>query len=188
MSDLYARFDRFVVDHRLPASAVAELRSLLGDAQASEASLVQRERDWPEIVAAKRAAWLADNAPRPDWDEYFLGIAKAVAARGECVRSKVGAVIVVNRRIVATGYNGVEAGALSCLDGVCPRGLSGVPSDHPYYGAGACIAIHAEDNALRDARRRGLSVEGGTIYVSKEPCAGCARLIKDSPLGRAVWP
>jgi dCMP deaminase len=124
---------------------------------------------------------------RPDWDEYFLGIAHAVSARGECTRSQVGAVIVRDRRIVSTGYNGVEAGEPSCLDGICPR--ANVVERHlPYDDSrGLCIAVHAEDNAIRDALNRLLSIRGGRIYVTKEPCERCAALIDQHDLS-AVWP
>jgi dCMP deaminase len=126
---------------------------------------------------------------RPGWDEYFLGIAKAVAARGECVRSQVGAVIVWENRIVATGYNGVAAGQPSCLDGACPRGTSGVArrsAGGPGYEVAPCIAFHAEDNAVTDAYTRGLEVIGATIYVTKEPCVRCARCLAGL-LMRVVW-
>ena len=123
---------------------------------------------------------------RPDWDDYFLGIALAVARRGECVRSKVGAVIVRDRRILATGYNGVAPGTLSCLDGVCPRAHSNVPPGSAYSGRGACIATHAEENAIRDALNRGLAVAGAQIYITKEPCELCASLLETHQLS-AVW-
>jgi dCMP deaminase len=125
---------------------------------------------------------------RPDWDEYFLGIAEAVAARGECVRSQVGAVLVRDNRIVATGYNGVEAGQLSCLDGICPRAQNDVPRGTPYSltGKGVCIAFHAEDNAVQDAYARDLTVPGCTIYVTKEPCERCAEMLAGLRL-RVVW-
>ena len=126
---------------------------------------------------------------RPGWDEYFLGIAQAVAARGECVRSRVGAVLVRDNRIVATGYNGVEAGKLSCLDGICPRAQNDVPRGTPYsqQGKGVCIAYHAEDNCLTDAYRRDLDVSGATMYLTKEPCEQCAPVLSSLHL-RAVWP
>lgn len=127
---------------------------------------------------------------RPDWDDYFLGIAQAVSARGECVRAQVGAVVVQDRRIVSTGYNGVAAGELSCLDGLCPRAQADVPRGTPYEvsGPGACIAIHAEDNAITDAYVRGLgdSVAGATIYLTKEPCERCDVLLKSLHL-TVVW-
>ena len=130
---------------------------------------------------------MTDIVVRPNWDEYFLGIAHAVAARGECSRSQVGAVIVRDKRIVSTGYNGVEAGQPSCLDGICPRQRFNVPSGSPFVGAGACIAVHAEDNAIRDALNRLLPIKGATIYVSKEPCEMCALLLEENDL-KAVWP
>lgn len=126
---------------------------------------------------------------RPDWDSYFLGIARAVAARGECVRAQVGAVLVRDRRIVSTGYNGVEAGEPSCLTGACPRGLSGVArrsEGGPGYDVSPCVALHAEDNAITDAYRRGLTVPGATIYLTKEPCPRCSLLLRSTRL-RVVW-
>jgi dCMP deaminase len=124
---------------------------------------------------------------RPGWDEYFLDIAEAVAARGECVRSRVGAVIVRDRRIVATGYNGVAAGQPSCLDGLCPRAL--VKERHLPYTPGTpgyCIALHAEHNAVLDASRRGLDVAGSTIYLTREPCEQCQELL-EGLLITPVW-
>src|SRR5674536_156249 len=90
----------------------------------------------------------------PDWDTYFLGIAQAVSTRAKCRRRKVGAVLVVERRIIATGYNGAPPGELDCLEGACPRGLLSseqVPGlgDYDRPGTpGFCIAIHGEVNAL----------------------------------------
>ena len=124
---------------------------------------------------------------RPDWDDYFLGIATAVAARADCSRRQVGAVIVSERRIVATGYNGAPAGGPSCLAGECPRGLSAVAPGSSYdTGAGACVALHAEQNALLWSSRADRA--GAAIYITCPPCDGCARLIAGSGLGRVVYP
>jgi dCMP deaminase len=123
---------------------------------------------------------------RPDWDEYFLGIAQAVSARGECRRSRVGAVLVHDRRITSTGYNGVLAGQPSCLDGICPRERMGAARGTPYDEA-PCVAIHAEANAADDAFRRGLPVRGGTMYLTKEPCEVCHGLLRDWGVLRVVW-
>ena len=118
---------------------------------------------------------------RPDWNQYFLGVAEAVAARGECLRSRVGAVLVRDRRIVATGYNGVAPGMPSCLQGLCPRGLMPKTGAHLPYdvdGPGRCIATHAEDNVLRDCLRRDIDIRSGdTMYVTKEPCDACRALL-----------
>lgn len=127
---------------------------------------------------------------RPDWDEYFLGIARAVAARADCTRRQVGAVIVVNQRIIATGYNGAPAGQPGCLtDRACPRGRYGfdvVPPGGSYDepGVSECIAIHAEANALLHAD--GNLTIGATIYCTDEPCAGCTKLIQGARISRVV--
>jgi dCMP deaminase len=113
---------------------------------------------------------------RPGWDDYFLNIAQAVSARADCTRRQVGAVIVRERRIVSTGYNGAPSGHLGCLsDGACPRGQHfalgpfdnnfckcgnpwpcpewAVPGSSYDTGPGACVALHAEQNALLYASR-----------------------------------
>jgi len=129
----------------------------------------------------------ATRATRPTWDEYFLGIATAVSARADCTRRKVGAVLVVDRRIAATGYNGAEPGGPSCLAGECPRGDSGVDPGSSYdTGTGACVATHAEANCLLysafdDSR-------GATLYITTDPCYGCARLIRSAGVARVVTP
>jgi dCMP deaminase len=128
--------------------------------------------------------------PRPDWKQYFLDIAEPVKARGECKRSLVGAVLTrIGEdglpRIVATGYNGVEAGLPSCLDGVCPREQMGA-APGTLYAEAPCIATHAEVNAVNDALRRGLPVRGCTLYVTKEPCEVCAGLLRDWGVS-VVW-
>lgn len=130
----------------------------------------------------------SDNI-RPGWDDYFLDIAQAVSARGECVRSRVGAVLVRNRRILATGYNGVEAGQPSCLDGMCPRALNSVPRGTPYSNSdGRCIATHAEINAIEDAEYRSAGpTRGDTMYLTKEPCEDCWPVLTVTYGLRVVW-
>lgn len=126
---------------------------------------------------------------RPNWGEYFMDVAEACARRADCTRRRVGAVIVdIHKRIIATGYNGAPSGEPGCLtDGACPRWQSNVEPGSSYdTGEGACIAIHAEQNALLhsnlDARR------GGTMYVTALPCDGCFRMLKASGLSRIVFP
>lgn len=127
----------------------------------------------------------------PGWDEYFLGIATAVSARAKCTRRRVGAVLVHEHRIIATGYNGAAPGRPDCLEGACPRGRLGyaeVPafSDYDVPGApGFCIAIHAEVNALLFATR---DTAGCTAYVTDQPCPGCRKALAAAGVVRAVWP
>lgn len=129
---------------------------------------------------------------RLGWDDYFLDIARAVAARADCTRRQVGAVIVDDHhRIVSTGYNGAPAGRPGCLTaGACPRGLMSLESVSPGSsydtGAGSCIAVHAEANALLYAD--GMRSRGATLYCTDEPCDGCQRLIDGAGITRVVWP
>lgn len=129
---------------------------------------------------------------RPGWDQYGLGIAEAVATRADCTRRKVGAVIMrPDHSIVSTGYNGGAAGGPSCLKGECPRGQMSVEDVTPLTtsydtGAGSCIALHAEQNAL--LRATWDEMQGATIYITCEPCPGCARMITGTPIARVVWP
>lgn len=122
---------------------------------------------------------------RPDWDDYFLGIAEAVAQRSDCERSKVGAVVVKDRRIRATGYNGSPAGMPGC--NTCPRRTSGCKPGAPYdAGPSLCVAIHAEANALLYCDRADLI--DATIYITRAPCENCSKLIAAAGITRIVYP
>ena len=135
----------------------------------------------------------AKNKPRvvPDWDTYFLQIAEVVSARAKCTRRQVGAVVVLDRRIIATGYNGAAPGRPDCLEGTCPRGrlsYDEVPafSDYDLPGSpGFCIAIHAEVNALLFATR---DTKGATCYITDKPCPDCRKALAAAGIIRAVWP
>ena len=130
------------------------------------------------------------NAPqpikRPDWDIYYLGIAKAVSARGDCIRRQHGAIIVKNHSIVATGYNGSPPGSdKSCgATGKCPRNQD-PNAKHSQGEYDLCWATHAEANAL--LRVSWENVQDSTIYVTGEPCPGCMKLIKSAGIKRIVW-
>lgn len=130
---------------------------------------------------------------RPDWDAYFLGIAKAVAARADCRRAKFGAVVVDHRnRIRATGYNGAPPGQGSCLNGDCPRGLLTREQMPSHYEGNQdfsnCISLHAEMNAVAHAGQ----VPGGTIYIASIdrehtiPCDMCSKIIQAAAIERVV--
>lgn len=123
---------------------------------------------------------------RPDWDEYFIGIAEAVSERADCTRSKVGAILVRDNRVQATGYNGAPPGAPGCLTaGACPRGRLTYSEQPPGGTYGDCIAFHAERNALEEAGRRG-SVRS-TLYITRAPCADCEARAWASEVERLVW-
>jgi len=111
---------------------------------------------------------------RPSWDEYFLRLAELVSERSTCLRRKVGAVLVKNKRILATGYNGAPSGLKHCLDTGCLREKMNIPSGQRHE---LCRGLHAEQNALIQASLHGVSVNGARLYVTNQPCVICAKMI-----------
>jgi len=120
---------------------------------------------------------------RPSWDEYFMKIAFLVAERSTCKRRNVGAVVVNDRQILSTGYNGAGAGLKDCLELGCLR-------DELKIGSGqnqeTCRAIHAEQNAVIQAARYGVRIEGATIYCTHSPCILCAKILVNARIRRFV--
>lgn len=111
---------------------------------------------------------------RPTWDEYFLMLAKLAATRSTCLAFPVGAVIVKNKQVVATGYNGSPSGSAHCTaQGYCYPGLSSCDASKTLPSR----AVHAEANAIAQAAKHGISTEGASIYVTLEPCLSCLKLI-----------
>lgn len=125
-----------------------------------------------------------NNKKRPGWDQYFMEMAELVASRSTCLRRNVGAVIVRNRHIIATGYNGAPKGLEHCTDrGKCIRNEMNIPSGERHE---LCRALHAEQNAIIQAASLGQSVEGGTIYITHQPCIICAKMIINAGIKRIV--
>lgn len=125
---------------------------------------------------------------RLSFEDWFREGANWVALRADCSRRKVGAVIVRDNRVVATGYNGALPGEIGCLDGGCPRANSDVEPGSQYdHGPGACIAIHAELNAVLFAAKNGVRVEGCIMYVTQEPCATCWRLVQQAGIVEVIY-
>ena len=121
---------------------------------------------------------------RPNWDEYFMEVAKLTATRSTCLRRQVGAVIVKDRHIIATGYNGAPRGLSHCDErGGCLRQELGVPSGQRHE---LCRALHAEQNAIIQAAAMGHGIEGGTIYITHQPCAICSKMIINAGISRIV--
>lgn len=113
---------------------------------------------------------------RPEWDEYFMGFAQAASTRATCDRKFVGAVIVVNKQVVATGYNGSVVGMPHCDE-------AGHDMDH-----GHCVrTIHAEMNALAQAARRGVAIDGASIYTTASPCWACFRVLVNAGIRRFLY-
>lgn len=121
---------------------------------------------------------------RPSWDEYFMQMAELTAKRSTCLRRNVGAIIVKDKHIIATGYNGAPKGLPHCEElGGCLRKKLGVPSGERHE---LCRALHAEQNAIIQAATLGQSIEGATIYVTHQPCIICAKMIINAGISRIV--
>ena len=122
---------------------------------------------------------------RPSWDEYFMDFAVLTARRSTCLRRQVGAVIVQDKHIIATGYNGAPRGIAHCAERAdgCLREQRGVPSGEKHE---LCRALHAEQNAIIQAATLGQSVEGATIYITHQPCVICAKMIINAGIERIV--
>ena len=121
------------------------------------------------------------------WDARFMEMAEMVGSWSSCYRSgrNIGAVIVRDKRILTTGYNGAPAGLLSCAErGECLRDKLGIPSGTRHE---LCYAIHAEQNALIQAAKLGVSVEGATLYCTHQPCTICTKLIINAGISRIVY-
>ena len=120
---------------------------------------------------------------RPDWDTYFIGVAHAVKERASCTRRKVGAIIVKDKQIVSTGYNGTPTGVKNCEEGGCARCASDAPSGTALE---KCACCHAEENAIVQAARHGMSTEGATLYTTFTACTQCAKMIINAGIKRVV--
>ncbi len=127
---------------------------------------------------------ISETDKRPDWDEYFMDIAHVVSRRGNCGRRKVAAVIVRDRRVISTGYNGTPRGIANCCDGGCPRCASDAPSGD---NLGDCICAHAEENSIVQAAYHGISVRKGTLYCTLSPCLMCTKMIINAGITEVVY-
>ncbi|WP_058486024.1 deoxycytidylate deaminase [Defluviitalea phaphyphila] len=121
---------------------------------------------------------------RPSWDEYFMGIVDLVKQRSTCLRRQVGALIVKDKRILATGYNGAPTGCSHCEEVGCLREKLNIPSGQRHE---LCRALHAEQNAIVQAAMHGVSVKGGTLYVTHQPCVMCAKMAINAGIKRIVF-
>ncbi len=124
---------------------------------------------------AKRTTRPQDHkTQRPTWDEYFLGIADLISKRSTCLRRSVGAVLVKDKRILATGYNGAPSKIRHCSEVGCIRERLKVPSGERHE---LCRGLHAEQNAFLQAALHGTSLKGATLYSTTQPCIICAKMI-----------
>lgn len=121
---------------------------------------------------------------RPSWDEYFMSIAKQVATRSNCIKRKVAAVLVRDKQIISTGYNGTPRGTRNCNEGGCPRCNAFVESGK---NLDECFCSHGEENAIVQAAYNGVSTKGCTIYTTFSPCLLCTKMIINAGIVEVVY-
>lgn len=120
---------------------------------------------------------------RPGWDDYFLEIAGIVAKRSTCLRRHIGAVIVKNKQILSTGYNGAPAGITHCDVVGCLREKLKIPSGERHE---LCRGLHAEQNAIIQAALHGVSIDGSILYCTNEPCSVCSKMIVNAGIKKLI--
>ena len=127
---------------------------------------------------------MAKTENRPSWETYFMNITNLVAQRSTCLRRAVGAVLVKDKRILSTGYNGAPTNLKHCLEVGCLREQMGIESGKMHE---LCRGIHAEQNAIIQAAYHGVSVKGAVIYCTNQPCSICARMIINAGIVRIYY-
>jgi len=171
-----------------------ENRELVGDEASQNLAQVEGMADetlvnngpldvlYPQIDSL--IARLLREVRRPDWDHYFMDIAKVVASRSNCIKRKVAAIIVRDKRVISTGYNGTPRGTRNCNEGGCPRcnnmAVSGTNLDE-------CLCSHGEENAIVQASYHGVSLKDAIIYTTFAPCLMCAKMIINSGIHEVIY-
>ena len=121
---------------------------------------------------------------RPDLDTYFMRMAELISSRSTCTRRQIGAMIVKDKQVLSTGYNGAPRGMPHCIDIGCLRDELKIPSGTRHE---ICRAVHAEQNAIVQCARHGVSTRNSTIYANVNPCKICAKLIVNAGISRVVY-
>jgi dCMP deaminase len=121
---------------------------------------------------------------RPSWEEYFMDIARLVARRSTCLRRQVGALVVKEKNILGTGYNGTPSGITHCSEVGCLRQKLGVPSGERHE---LCRGLHAEQNAIIQAAKHGVNIAEATLYTTHSPCIICSKMIINAGIRRIVY-
>ncbi len=141
------------------------------------------------VYLIERMCVLERNTPlpspeRPSWEQYFMDIVEIVSRRSTCLRRKVGAILVRDKRILATGYNGAPTGLRHCLERGCLRDELQIPSGERHE---LCRGLHAEQNAIIQAALHGVSVRGAVLYCTNHPCIICSKMIVNSGITGIVF-
>lgn len=120
---------------------------------------------------------------RPSWDQYFMELTAVVAKRSTCLRRRVGALLVKEGRVLATGYNGAPSGLKHCSETGCIREERNIPSGQQHE---LCRGLHAEQNAIIQAALHGTSIDGATLYCTHQPCVVCAKMIINAGIDEII--
>lgn len=121
---------------------------------------------------------------RPSWEDYFMEITQLVAKRSTCRRRQVGAILVMEKRILATGYNGAPSGLAHCLEIGCLREKNQIPSGERHE---LCRGLHAEQNAIIQAAYHGIRIKGATLYCTNLPCIICTKMIINAGIKEIIY-
>lgn len=121
---------------------------------------------------------------RPSWEEYLIQIAQLVATRSTCLRRKVGAILVKNKRILSTGYNGAPGKVAHCAETGCLRDKLKIP---PGERQEICRGVHAEQNAIIQAALYGISIKGAVLYSTHQPCVTCAKMLINTGVKKIIF-
>jgi dCMP deaminase len=178
-------FEKFVELENREASGNAASQNLIEVEQLADVTLVNDgslQDLHPKIDDL--VSRLLREVQRPDWDHYFMNIAKVVSSRSNCIKRKVAAIIVRDKRVVSTGYNGTPRGTRNCNEGGCPRCNRMATSG---TGLDECLCSHGEENAIVQASYHGVSLKDGVIYTTFAPCLMCAKMIINSGIREVIF-
>ncbi len=181
-------FEAFQIIDKVEMASKDEFGQSLSEVFVLSTKKVENETSFKELYAAADELLSGISADfkskRPGWDEYFMSIARVVATRSNCLKRHVAAVIVKDKRIISTGYNGTPRGIKNCDEGGCPRcnsfADSGTKLDE-------CVCSHGEENAIVQASYHGISIKDATIYTTFSPCLFCTKLIINSGMREVVY-
>lgn len=143
-----------------------------------------RRKSWKQQKITVGIELMTDILERPDWDNYFMEITLVVAKRSTCLRRQIGAILVRDKHIIATGYNGAPKRLAHCAETGCLRQQLGIPSGERHE---LCRALHAEQNAIIQAANLGIPIEGSTLYCTTAPCSLCAKMLINAGVVRVVF-
>ena len=180
--------DSFRLIDKLELASKDEYGQNLSEVFSLATKKIVNEAEFRELYDAVDAALSELSAEfvskRPNWDEYFMNIAKVVASRSNCVKRHVAAVIVKDKRIISTGYNGTPRGIRNCDEGGCPRCNSFADSGTKLE---ECVCSHGEENAIVQASYHGISIKDAVIYTTFSPCLMCTKMIINSGMKEVVY-